>query len=59
MYRGLLDSWLLENISIQFCVLGSFSVRDMKGSSKQPGAFDLASYLNPASLLNLTPEIPF
>ena len=40
------------------CLLGSFSERDFKASSKQRGAFFAASYLNPASsLLNLTPEI--
>jgi hypothetical protein len=40
--------------------LGSFSGRDIKASSKQRGAFicwGVASYLNPASLLNITHEI--
>ena len=42
------------------CLLVSFSGRDIKGSSKQRGAFFFvffmgAPYNNPASLLNLTP----
>ena len=45
----------LENIPIP-CLHGSFSGRDIKGSSKQRGVF-LASYLNPANLLSVTPEI--
>jgi len=47
--------WILENIPIH-CLLGSFSGRDIKASSKQWGAF-LTPYLNPASLLNITSEI--
>ena len=39
------------------CLPGSFSGRDIKASSKQRGAFYLASYLNHASRLNITHEI--
>ena len=39
------------------CLLGSFSGRDIKANSKRRGAFFFASYLNTASLLNLTAEI--
>jgi hypothetical protein len=46
---------ILENIPIPG-LHGSFSGRDIKASSKQRGVF-LASYLNPANLLNVTPEI--
>jgi hypothetical protein len=38
------------------CLLGSFSGRDIKASSKQGGAFLGASYPNSASLLYLTHE---
>ena len=39
------------------CLLGSFGGRDIKASNKQRGAVFFKSYLNPASLLNITPEI--
>ena len=47
------DYW---KISI-YSLLGSFSGRDVKASSKQRGSFSFTSYLNLVSLLNLTPEI--
>jgi len=40
-----------------YTCLGAFSGRYIKASSKQRGAFYLASYLNPASCLNITHEI--
>jgi hypothetical protein len=48
------DYW---KISLYNCLLGSFSGRNIKASSKPRGTFMLASYLNLASPLNLTPEI--
>ena len=49
--------WLLKNIPIPWLFV-SFSGRDIKASSKQRGAFFyLASFLSPADLLTLTPEI--
>jgi hypothetical protein len=39
------------------CLIGSFSGRNIKGSSKQRATFLFASHLNTASLLNLTHEI--
>jgi len=45
-----------ENIHMP-CLLGLFSWRDIRASSKQRLVFFFAFYLNPASLLNLTPAI--
>jgi hypothetical protein len=39
------------------CLLGAFSGRYIKASSKKRGALYLASYLNPASCLNITHKI--
>ena len=55
MIKSNINVQILENIPIP-CLHGSFSGRDIKASSKQRGVF-LASYLNPANLLNVTPEI--
>ena len=55
MIKSNINVQILENIPIP-CLHGSFSGRDIKASSKQRGVF-LSSYLNPANLLNVTPEI--
>jgi len=55
MIKSNINVQILENIPI-LCLHGSFSGRDIKASNKQQGVF-LGSYLNPANLLNLTPEI--
>jgi hypothetical protein len=55
MIKSNINVQILENIPIPG-LHGSFSGRDIKASSKQRGVF-LASYLNPANLLNVTPEI--
>jgi hypothetical protein len=55
MIKSNINVQILENIPIPG-LHGSFSGRDIKASSKQRGVF-LASYLSPANLLNVTPEI--